>query len=664
MPGTEAPPRKLTARESLAAIAGWLRRSLREAYGDDGSIAPRDRRALAILMLAAGALFFALAWQRHATFHARNFDLAFYARLAWGESHHDGWEPIVDAHVYGLHFVWALELLGWVGVLLGQVRTLLLAQSIAVALAAWPLARIGARALRDAVGGRAVGLVGSLGGALGAYAGALAWLLHPNLSHVATNDFHPGTLATLPLAWCCEALHRRSAPGLAWSALGVLACREDLALVLVVLGLAFAFSTWSAPQRRGVGLGVAALAALYVAVFLGYFHPRYAPATGSLELHFGRWGGSAPEVLASVLTHPGEVVAWLAAPERAPYLVVITASLAFLPFLAPEWLLLAGPVLATNLLSAFPTTLFLDSHYLTPAVPALVAGALVGASRASVLLRGRSEAPLSRAAFALPLCACAGLGHLLAGGSPVGARFDREAYVLDARAEGIGRALEVVPEGASVQAPERVLAHFAERRVLARPPPPERNTDYVVLDAWPRRVHRHRESLLRTDEEPTLRDWLARPDHALVAADGDVLVLARGGSPDESIARARYVRGSASAEEGRALTSCLALVGAALREDDGEGASLVLTLAARGPCDSDLALRIGWGYRPGRVDLVAEGLLSPAHFRAGDRIESVHAMTREELAAVRRHGLRVGAIRQSGARPSHEDPVALDVPVP
>jgi uncharacterized membrane protein len=658
VPGTHAPPRKLTARESLAAIAGWVRRSLGEAFGDDASVAPRDRRTLAALMALAGALFFALAWQRHATFHARNFDLAFYARLAWGEAHLDGWEPIVDGHVYGLHFVWALELLGWVGALLGQVRTLLLAQSIAVALAAWPLARIGARVLRDP---RARS--GDLVASLGAYAGALAWLLHPNLSHVATNDFHPGTLATLPLAWCCEALHRRSAHGLAWSALGVLACREDLALVLVAFGLAFALATWHAPRRRGVGLAVAGLSALYVAVFLGYFHPRYAPATGSLELHFGRWGGSAPEVLASVLTRPGELFAWLAAPERAPYLVVITASLAFLPFLAPEWLLLAGPVLATNLLSAFPTTLFLDSHYLTPAVPALVAGALVGASRASVLLRGRSEVPLARPAFALPLCACAVLVHALAGGSPLGARFDREAYAPDARTTGIARALEAVPEGASVQAPERVLAHFAERRVLARPPPPERNTDYVVLDAWSRRVHRHRESLLRTDEEPILRDWLARTDHALVAAGGDLLVLARGRAPDEGLGRARFVRGRVSADEGRALTGCLALAGAELRAGE-HGTSLLLTLAARGPCDSDLALRIGWGYRPGRVDLVADGLLSPAQFRAGDRIESVHPMSDEEVAAIRRHGLRVGAIRQSGARPAHDDPVALDVPLP
>jgi uncharacterized membrane protein len=643
-----AEPRSIV--RDLRALRATLGRSWAEAFGDDGSLGPRERRALAALIALGATVFFVMAWQRYATFHNRNFDLAFYARLAWGEAHFDGWEPILNAHVHGLHFVWAFEILGWIGALFGQVRTLLVVQSLAVAMAAWPLARLGARALREP---------GAPASALGAYAAALAWLLHPNLAHVAGNDFHPGTLATLPLAWCCEALHRRSAHGLAWSALGVLACREDLALVLVLFGLALALAARHEPMRRGVGLAVAVLSLVYLGVFLGYFHPRHAPAGGSLELHFARWGGSVPEVIGAVLARPGEVLAWLASPERAPYLVVITASLAFLPFLAPEWVLLAAPVLATNLLSAFPTTLFLDSHYLTPALPVLVSASVVGASRL-VGFFARAPGALARGPFVLPLVLASIAGHLLAGGTPLGARFDREAYRLDPRAAAIARVIRTVPEGVSVQAPERMLAHFAERRVLARPPPPERNAEIVIFDAWPRRVHRHREALLRTDEEPTFRDWLARTDHALVAAQEDVLVLARGRTPDEGIARARYVRGRAPLDAGRALTACLALEQASLART-GAVDALVLVLVARGPCDTDLALRIGWGYRPGRVDLIADGLLSPAHFRAGDRIESLHALTEPELAQIRAHGLRVGAIRQSGARPAHEDPVAIDV---
>lgn len=637
-------------------VARAVGRSLALAFGDDGSISPRTRRAILAAALGAGAAMLWLAWQRYATFHNRSFDLAFYARLAWGEANFDSWEPIVDAHVHGLHFVWALELLGWVGAVFGQVRTLLVVQSLAVALAAVPLARIGARALApEADGARSGGAMASLG----AWAGALAWLLHPNVWHVATNDFHPGTLATLPLAWGCEALHRRSAHALAWSALGVLACREDLGLTVIALALAFALATRAVPASRRVGLAVAGGAAAYVLLFLGYFHPRFAPTRGSFALHFERWGEGPGSAAHAILTRPLEVAAWLAEPGRAPYLLIVTAPVAFACFLAPEWLVLALPILGVNLLSSFPTTLFLDSHYLTPAVPVLVAGALVGAARGARMLRGVAPRPL----FAIPLIAVAALAHLAAGGSPLGARHDALAFVRDDRADALDRVLREVPEDATIQAPERVLAHVAERRVLRRGPPPEAETELVLLDGWIRRLERHREELLRTEEEPTLRDWLAREDHVLIAADGDYYLLRRGGPREAHIGR-RAVRGTADPTTGRALTACLALLEARLGETAPDGSTpLVLTLVARGPCPSDLALRIGWGHRPRRVDLIADGMLSPASFRSGEVIESTHFMGSSEMSDLREHGLRVGAIRQSGARPEPGDVVALDVPI-
>jgi uncharacterized membrane protein len=644
-----------TVRARLERVRRALGASLREAFGDDGSITPRERRVIAAIASVAAIGFFWLAWQRYATFHNRNFDLAFYARLAWGEAHGDGWEPILDAHVHGLHFVWPLEILGVVGLLFGQVRTLLAAQSIAVAAAAWPLARLSARALRTRrdAGGLAT---------LAPYVGALGWLLHPNLWHVATSDFHPGTLAVLPIAWAAESLHRRSAHGLAWSLAGTLACREDLALVVVVFALAFALGARGTARGRDrrLGAAVGAIALIYLGLFLGFFHRRYAPAEGSFVLHFARWGPRPLEALGAILGQPGEVLAWLARPERAPYLLVITAPLAFLAFLAPEWMVLASPLLAINLLSEFPTTLLLDSHYLTPAVPILVAASVVGAARASRLLE-RIGVSLGASGAGPAALASALLAHVLHGGSPLSARYDALAYERDGTTAPIEAAIALVPPDASIQAPERLLAHFAERRSLRRAPPPETRADFVLFDAWQRRLDAHREELLRTEEEPLVRDWLARDDHALVLAREEIYLLARGAPQADDVA-SRHVVGRADADEGRALTGCLALLEARL-EPSPPDAVLVLTLAARDRCDTDLALRIGWGHRPRRVDLIASGELSPARFRRGDRLESRHVLSADELAEIERHGLRVGAIRQSGARPSPDDPVGLDVPL-
>lgn len=619
-----------------------MRAFLREAlFGEERLLQARRTR----FVLLAAALSFAaiesyLALARHETFHGHTFDLAFYARMAWGAAHLDGWNPIANASVFGLHLVWIDYLLGPLGVLLGTVPVLLVTQALALGLAALPLARIGARHL----------------GPYGALAGGAALLLHPNLSHVAAGDFHPGSVAVLPLAWLMDALDRRSWRGVVLASVGVLLCREDLGLVTMIAALVLV--------RRGradrvvvrAGLALAAGSFLYVALFSLVLLPLLGPPAGSLDAHFGHWGGGVASVVVYLLGHPGELLTHLATPERLLYLPTIVAPLAFLSFLAPELLLVAAPALAICLLSRFPTTLFLDSHYLTPALPMLVAAAIVGAAR----VRTWVEAPWAAIALA------ALVAHVVGGADPLSLRFDPRAYRSDVDTAALRDIVDIVGPTASVQAPDRVLAHFAERVDVRRSPPPETHADYVLLDASHRTRFLHDEDVLRADEEPLVRTWLAREDHALVGAGTSFLLLRHGDDPRASpIFGARVTpyadRPEVALPASSPLTACLGLASA--RIEGATSATLILTLRAFEACPSDLALRIGVGFRPRRVDFIADGLVSPAHFRDRDVIESRHPLTPAEEIAILERGLRVGAVRESGARPSREDPVALDVVV-
>lgn len=627
-------------RERLRALAA-------EAIGP-GAIDARARRALAGLGLGAGLLFFALSYLRYATFHNRTFDLAFYARMSWGEAHLDSWQPIVSASFWGLHLVWFLEVLGFVGELVGHVRFLLLLQAAALAASIVPLARIGARHL-----------TGALGALPAAVLPGLWLLLHPNTGHVAAEDFHPGTVAVLPLAWLVEALDRKNARGVALFSLLVLSCREDLGLVTALAAGLLAWRSSGRDRRIAVGTAVGSL--VYVAFFALVLLPRFGPETGSLALHFGHVGGGAAgagsgspaSVVAHLVTHPEGLLRHFAAPERLAYLPTVLAPLALLPLLAPELCLVAAPVLGVALLSSFPTATHLDSHYLTPALPMLVAAACVGLGRLVHRVPALGT-PRALAALAAPLA----LAHLVAGATPLAGGFDRRAYRPDANTAIAERIVALVGEDASVQAPDPLLAHFAARRDLRRPPPPETLAAFVVLDVRHRRRLRHDEDLLRTDEEPIVRAWLARDDHALVAMGGDYALLERGRDPREGIGFDAVRANDGRPDAGRALTACLRLVGAR-----GDGDGVTLDLLAMGPCPSDLALRIGVGHRPRRVDLLVDGTLSPAHLRAGDRITSHHPLTERERAAVDAMGLRVGALRESGAPPEPGDPPALDVPL-
>lgn len=596
---------------------------------ESGAPSAATRRLLWVLVVAQGALFAVLGLARYATFHNRTFDLAFYTRIAWGLVHGDFWEPMVNAHVYGLHLSPVLVPLGLLGRLTDTATVLLLAQAAALALAAVPLARIGARHL----------------GPAGLLAGALAWLCYPNLGHVAGYEFHPGSLAVLPLAWMAVGIDEGRGRAFGLGALAVLACREDFAPVTI---LAAALFGWRHRAQLRLALAVGGGSLAYFLLFALHLHPTHAPETGSLQLHFGRFGDGIGEVLRYLLTHPGELLAHLATPARLLYLPKVLAPLALLPLLRPGWLLPTLPLLAINLVSEWPTTTDLDVHYLTPALPFLVAGALDGAGRLTASARG--FAPL---AVVVPVLA----GHAIAGGTPLSLDFPAEAFRPDAQTRA-GRAIvAAIPEDASVQAPYPLLPHLAERRTLHRTSSPEANDDFYVLDVAHRRRFAANEDLLRTVEEPPVRTWLAREDHRLVRAAGDYLLLERGRAPREGLG-GRALVGTDDPAAGQRLAACLAVRGARLTGD-----VLELDFVARGPCPNDLAVRLGVEARAPRVDLLFGGWLSPRHLRRGDRARSRHRLGPALRRRILDRGLRVGLLRESGARPAHADPVSVRVPL-
>lgn len=576
-------------------------------------------RNITSLAVGVGALWASLALLRLGTLHGETFDLAFYTRMAWGLARGDFWEPLLDAHVLGLHLSPVLVPLGWLGAWFGTAATLLVAQALVTSLAAVPIAAFAARRF----------------GPAGAYLGAFAWLAYPNLGHVATFEAHPGSFAILPLALLVDSVDRGSRRGLLWSTLGVLACREDLALLTAMAALVAA---WTRPGLRRPALLCGLGSVVYLLVFALVLHPRFAPAAGSLEAHFGRWGQSPGAVLVAWLTQPLEVLAHLSLPRRLTYLPIVLGPLALLPLVRPRWLLVASPVLAINLLSDFPSTTQLDSHYLTPALPALVVGALDGASVLSAR-RVRVAGPALVVALVL--------GHLAAGGTPLAADFDRSAFVPDERTAVGYRALSFIPEGASVQAPDELLPHLAERQRLHRGER-DHGDAWAIVDVSHRGRFRGEGTLLRTAEEPIVRAWLAREDAALRFAEEPYFVFERGRDPREGLGAGAIV-GVASPSAGVALTGCLALLGAERLPDR----RVALDLVARGPCAHDLALAIGPEHRPRRVELLFAGRLSPVHLRRGDRLRSVHVAPPGPV--------RVGVVRSSGARPAHEDPTSVFV---
>lgn len=575
------------------------------------------------LQWLAAACFLALgwlSWARYSAVHQRTFDLALYARVAWGMAHGDFWSPVLNTHAFGAHISPVLWALGVLGRLTGNtVAILLTVQAACAAACIWPMARLGERHL----------------GRFGGWLGAIGWLLFPNIWHVTTYEFHPGNLAVLPLCWAAEALDRGALKPMAYALVAACLCREDMGIIGAVYGVAF---IW----RHGRSLGAFALLAglgLYtsgaVAVTLAH-----APAQGSLDQHFGVWGGSPLGVIPALWSQPEVVWAHFTTSERLLYVPKVLAPVLLLSLRVPWLALPALPTLALNLISAFPTTEQFYSHYLTPAVPALVASSIVALERNRVLTPGWLLALL--------------VGHVMAGGSPISRDFELAAFRRDGITHAARRVLGVVHSEQSVQAPDALLPHLAERKVVHRGPPPDAGADWVVLDASHRDRFRGEATLLRTTEEPIVRRWLSRTDHTVVLHAHPFIVLKRGAAPRSGWVRKRLSVGRENRATQR-LTECLAV------EDAQLGDQLTLRMRALGPCPGDLALRIGPRAGSPRVQLLFDGGFSPVHLRAGDSWLERVRINKQQRAEMERDGVWVGAIRRQGAPPAKTDPVGVRV---
>lgn len=617
-----------------------------------------------------------MGYLRYRSVHNQTFDLAFYARMAHGLARGDFYDPIMGAHVLGLHASPVLVPLGWLGMLFGTVPVLLLAQTLSAGLAAQRLAQMGAGTL----------------GPCGALAG-LAFALHPNLSHVLSYEFHPGTLALGPLVWTLDALDRRDARGLLWATVAVLLCREDLAAITALTGVV-AWLVWTptdaptdsglveaqpARRARRVAAGVALGSLLWLGLWIGFIIPAYTPRGGSLDLHFGHLGGGFVSAILSVFTQPQAVAAHILQPEKLSLLPRVLAPLLGLSLLAPRRLLPALPVFAMLLLSQFPTTSELRTHYLTPALPVLVWSAVHGLAWLRQKLSARSLRPLAALVLTAVLA-----GYVAGGCGPLSLRFYLPYFVAGEDTLAAREVLAQIPADAPVQAPDALLPHLAERPTLHRAAPPERRVDYWVLDVSHRARYAGQGTLLRTAEEPFVRAFMAREDRGVRAYAPPYVLLERGYDPRAALTAFReegaVAQGVTAAPAPRLLTSCLSVTHATRapgspRASDSSGAratsettppegsaAVRVHFVAHGPCPTDLALRVGTRERPRRVELLFGGAASPALLRAGDRVFTDVADLLP-AGATQPTQVYVGALRSSGARPDPHDPTTLPVPL-
>jgi uncharacterized membrane protein len=441
------------------------------------------------LLVGLYTIFFSAASiQKHLAFQSTDFDLGNLSQVMWNTLHGqpflltnpEGAQPEMSL---GIH-VWLIVLpVSLLYALWSDPRILLIFQSLVIALGAWPVYWLARDVLPERLASSQFPIL--------PFAFAIVYLLFPALQSANMFDFHPLALAPTLLLLAFHALEReRWGWFVLWAALAM-ACQEDVALMVCMMGLylLIARRNWRA------GLATLATAAAWFIVAVGLILPHFDTAGASpFASRYGYLGDTPLAMALTFITRPGVVLRALFTPSKLAYLRDLLTPVGFLSLLAPQALMISLPPVLTNLLSTKELMHNLEGfHYGVTAVPFVVVSGAYGA----VWLVRRFSADRARQRMASLLAvfvlACSLLYHLGHGYTPLGARFRWPAITEHHR---LGQAMaQRIPASASVTALRRLHPHVSARALvyalshvkdgrLARVD----GVDYVWLDvsnSWP-----------------------------------------------------------------------------------------------------------------------------------------------------------------------------------
>lgn len=475
--------------------------------GADLGRPPRWAAAAVWLLVAAYALYFsALSIRLHEAYRTHKADLGQIDQAIWNTSQGRFVQEIkgdqismrLTDHVEPIFALVAPVFWAW-----DDVRALLVVQSVALAVGAWPVFALAwqrfASQQHGSRGRRYLGLL--------ALTFAAAYLLYPPLQAANVAEFHALPLATpfILFAFLFAARGQWTRFGLA--ALLVAAVQEGTALLAAGLGL-YALALGLAQRRRqsagaspapraplvaGLVVLVAGLAWFYISTFViipVYAAQAYGLSETPYAARFGALGDSVGDVVRSLFTRPLLVLQIALEPLRVAYVVRLLAPVGFLALFAPEYLALGLPLFLANLLSGFAFQYSGQLHYSAPLAAYALVAAIVGSQRLRSQVRRlvllsrhrRLWGAYHRYLFLIGWLLAWSVGSQVAHGyTPIGRQFRFYWPPVTDHHRLLARFTAQVPADAAVATTDVLYPHLSHRQRLYSLPTVA-DADYVLMD--------------------------------------------------------------------------------------------------------------------------------------------------------------------------------------
>ena len=418
-----------------------------------------DRLAVIVLVIGIGAWvtgFSILVHERIRRFSAFDFDMGIYDQGVWLLAHGRMFSTVRGLPILGHHVNIDLFLFApfsWLG--LANPTFLSVVQVMSLGLGAVPVFLLARRRLAQPW--LAVAL-------------AFAYLAHPSLQWMSWELFHPDAMAILPLLF---AYYLATTGRWRWYTACVvyaLLWKEDVALVVVLLGLLVALR-----GERRIGLATAGAAAVWFVIATRVIIPGFHDEGPFYAGFYGDLGDTTTEIAVNVVRHPDRTWDHLERADGLRYVGDVFAPYGYASFLAPLVVLTALPQGLLNLLSVQSFTSNYRYHYV--AIP-LLAATLAMVEGVGLVRRWR----VGLATFLVAVvCSCAMLATAQRGTSALSQDYEK-IWPLhdDGRLASKEAAVALVPKGAHVSATYQMVPQLTHRPEIYTFPNPWRNLNWAV----------------------------------------------------------------------------------------------------------------------------------------------------------------------------------------
>lgn len=418
-------------------------------------------RPITLLSLALFAVYSVYALARQATYLTAGYDLGIFDQAVREYAHFHA--PIVTLkgagyNIFADHFHPIIALAAPLYWVFDSPATLLVVQSGLIA-ASVPFVYAFARRRMGSGAALAIAAVYGTGWALQA---------------MVDFDFHEVAWGVPILAATIDALDRRDDRALLISAGLLMLVREDMGVIVVVIGL---LRLLHRPRRTALWLvGTGAVGYFLVTALV---IPAFAPNGQFAYWTFDALGQDLPHALVNIVAHPLRTVRLFVTPSiKAETLGFFLVPLALLP-LRSRYALIAFPLLAERFFNSRDHVWTTHFHYNALPWVVLVLAMIDGGGRLRIWSR-----PVPRRVMIGYLVAVAVLISVVSNPTPMVFRrmATGEAWRVSHHLRDQRAAVAQLPSGVCVSVDDRLAAHLTNRDRVTLPGVSTPRTDFVALD--------------------------------------------------------------------------------------------------------------------------------------------------------------------------------------